>query len=318
MTELLRTDGELTPWPPDVARAMLHAALAKVQEKLPAIEKTKTAVIKHKDGGGQHSYKYADLADVAAKVMPLLGVNGLAFTAFPIHRPDGKFGLDYHLTHESGASLDGWYEIRTDGLTIQDVGGRITYARRYILCSVTGVAADEDTDAREETPAAAQSPAKAVAARVKQPRAQTPVVQPSGTPQPAANPAAPPAPPREHLAGPQECWCGRNDHSIMGTHLHAVTEADTPGTITSAQLTALWTCLSEDYSFGRGDDDKKLARETIEKITGRQLAAGSSRNLSRDEAAKVINVLNVHRGDWDALQADINAATTAADSAKPS
>jgi hypothetical protein len=31
-------------------------------------------------------------------------------------------------------------------------GGRITYARRYCLCAVTGVAAEEDVDAQDDSP----------------------------------------------------------------------------------------------------------------------------------------------------------------------
>ena len=42
----------------------IAAALAKAQAEMTNPPKTKTATIIHKNGGGRHSYQYADLADV--------------------------------------------------------------------------------------------------------------------------------------------------------------------------------------------------------------------------------------------------------------
>ncbi len=128
----------------------LAAALAKVQAELPHIAKNKTGKVEgvSKTTGKQFSYeyKYADLEDVSAAILPLLGKHGLAFTAWPT-LDDGRFVLSYTLTHESGEERSGIYPLPGQGKP-QDVGGVITYARRYCLSAVTGVApGDEDNDA---------------------------------------------------------------------------------------------------------------------------------------------------------------------------
>ena len=130
--------------------ATLAAALAAVQAELPEVGKNRTAEVKNKEGKYLYSYSYADLADVSAAVLPVLGRHGLAFTSFPGHQ-DGRFGLRYSLLHSSGESLEGFFQLEDSG-GIQMVGGRITYARRYFLCAVTGITADEDVDAKQDTP----------------------------------------------------------------------------------------------------------------------------------------------------------------------
>ena len=122
----------------------LASALAAVQEALPRIHKGQSATVPMK-GGGQYSYTYADLADVSAQILPLLGKNGLAFTAWPT-LTGNRFVLRYELLHSSGESKGGEYPLPMDA-GAQALGSAITYARRYCLCAVTGVAPDDDDDA---------------------------------------------------------------------------------------------------------------------------------------------------------------------------
>ncbi len=130
--------------------AELAAALAAVQAELPEVGKNRTAEVKNKEGKYLYSYTYADLADVSAAVLPVLGRHGLAFASFPGHQ-DGRFGLRYYLLHSSGQSIEGFFQLDDTG-GLQLTGGRITYARRYCLCAVTGITADEDVDAKDDTP----------------------------------------------------------------------------------------------------------------------------------------------------------------------
>src|SRR5690606_15171253 len=110
--------------------------------------------------------------------------HGLAFSALPGTGADGKMCVRYHLLHTSGESLSGEFPISGEG-GIQMIGGRITYARRYCLAAVVGVAADEDDEsrlsddhrpataqraaARRLPPAATASPAKRTAQRAAAP-----------------------------------------------------------------------------------------------------------------------------------------------------
>lgn len=120
------------------APGTLFAALAAVQAQLPKIGKGQTA------DTGKYVYKYADLADVSQEILPRLGAAGLAFTSRPTIL-DGQFVLAYSLVHFSGEREDGIYPLPSSG-SPQQIGSAITYARRYCLCAVTGVAPDSDDD----------------------------------------------------------------------------------------------------------------------------------------------------------------------------
>ena len=131
--------GETTQdWP----TPSLASALAAVQAGLPAIHKGETAKVETK-GGGSYSYTYADLASISAALLPLLARHGLSFIAKPTVTDTGAFVLAYSLLHVSGQREDGSYTLPSGG-TPQQVGSAITYARRYTLCAVTGVAPEDD------------------------------------------------------------------------------------------------------------------------------------------------------------------------------
>lgn len=131
----------------------LAQALAVLQTRLPRIEKAQTADVPTKSGGS-YSYSYADLAQITRELMPILGELGLSFIAKPTMSGD-RFVLAYRLLHTSGESEDGEYPLPTNG-TPQAVGSAITYARRYCLCAVTGIAPEDDDGAAAQV--AAQRP----------------------------------------------------------------------------------------------------------------------------------------------------------------
>jgi len=124
----------------------LNAALAKVQAKLPKLERDRTVRVTQKNGGS-YEYSYATLPNLTEAVLPLLAAHGLAFTAMPTTTGDGRLCLRYSLLHESGEERTGEFPIDSAG-GIQMIGGRITYARRYCLAAVVGIAADEDDESR--------------------------------------------------------------------------------------------------------------------------------------------------------------------------
>jgi hypothetical protein len=116
----------------------LASALAAFQAELPRLGKGNTA------DAGTYKYKYADLADVSMVVLPLLGKHGLSFSAKPTLDATGKFVLEYALRHAGGESDGGVYPLPTG--RPQEVGSAITYARRYALSAMTGIAPDGDDD----------------------------------------------------------------------------------------------------------------------------------------------------------------------------
>lgn len=138
----------------------LAAALAAFQAELPTVEKGNTARVATKSGPG-YTYEYADLSDISPKVLPLLGKHGLSWKTKPTVI-DGNFVLHYALMHELGEADEGIYPLPPASTAAQTLGGAITYARRYALCAVTGVApGGDDHDmqpAGAPNPPAAQEP----------------------------------------------------------------------------------------------------------------------------------------------------------------
>lgn len=137
----------------DVARAPggLARALIEIQKALPLVQKTKTARVTMK-GGGEYSYTYADLADVTDAAMPLMTRHGLAFMCAPRTTERGTYELAGHLLHESGERETGALPLH--GNNPQEIGGAITYMRRYLLGCMLGIVTDDDADGRQAMGAA--------------------------------------------------------------------------------------------------------------------------------------------------------------------
>lgn len=117
------------------SHSSLAAALAAFQADLPKV---------HKGSTNTHfKSKYAALEDIVSVVLPKLAAQGLAWITRPT-ADDGALVLEYELRHESGESITGTYPLGSGNH--QQLGSAITYARRYTLSAVTGIAPDEDDD----------------------------------------------------------------------------------------------------------------------------------------------------------------------------
>jgi len=130
----------------------LVAALAKAQGELKNPAKDK----KNSHFGNW----YADLATVIDTVMPVLATHGLAVIQMPCEWGDHP-ALCTLLTHESGEWVESTMRTRPSKTDPQGQGSAITYARRYALQAVVGVAADDDDDGNEASrpaPVAASRP----------------------------------------------------------------------------------------------------------------------------------------------------------------
>ncbi len=107
--------------------------------------RTKTAKVPTKSGGS-YSYNYADLADVLDAVRGPFSENGLSVmqTAFS----DGMVvGVVTRIMHLSGQWIEGTLSLPCADTKPQTIGSAITYARRYSLSPMAGIASDDDDDA---------------------------------------------------------------------------------------------------------------------------------------------------------------------------
>lgn len=128
-----------------MTESQINKALVELQSNLPRVTKDLTAKVETRTGSS-FKYSYADLAQISRELLPLMGKNGLSFVSRPVIR-DGKPVLAYELRHVSGEQIDGEW-LLPERATPQEMGSAVTYARRYCLCAVTGLAPDdEDHDA---------------------------------------------------------------------------------------------------------------------------------------------------------------------------
>jgi hypothetical protein len=123
---------------PESVPGSLAEALITLQASLPRITKDSTGQ------AGNRETKYANLAAITDAVLPRLAEVGLAWVCRPTMH-EGQFVLAYGLIHAvADEELGGFYPLPNSNP--QSIGGAITYARRYALCAVLGLAPAEDDD----------------------------------------------------------------------------------------------------------------------------------------------------------------------------
>lgn len=125
----------------------IAVALSKAQAAIENVGKDKQG----------YGYKYADLASCLEAIKIPLSKNGLSITQPISQLKDGGHILITLLIHESGQWLKSMLSIEKvvmknkqgtiTGNTLQHLGSGITYARRYALSSIIGLA-QEDNDAQ--------------------------------------------------------------------------------------------------------------------------------------------------------------------------
>jgi hypothetical protein len=117
--------------------AQIFTALAAAQSKFKPVKKTSENPF--------FSSKYAALDEVIEATKDALSENGICFLQMPTI-VDGKFVLITRLGHKSGEWLQFDYPIMTTKQDAQGYGSGVTYARRYSLQSILGIAAESDDD----------------------------------------------------------------------------------------------------------------------------------------------------------------------------
>lgn len=117
----------------------LAAALAKAQSEIQNVAKDKAG----------YGYKYADLASVLDIARPALSKNGIALIQSASYA-DQSVSVTTTLAHQSGqwigATIAMPVQVGKGMSYAQAIGSVITYARRYLLAAMVGIA-QEDNDA---------------------------------------------------------------------------------------------------------------------------------------------------------------------------
>lgn len=115
----------------------LTKALMKAQKDFPAIER---------DSENPHfKSRYTSLDRLIECTRPSLVDNGLCVTQVFEEQSDSTI-LVTRLLHESGEYMESRLALKVDRANMQGLGSAATYARRYALAAILGVASDQDDD----------------------------------------------------------------------------------------------------------------------------------------------------------------------------
>jgi hypothetical protein len=156
MSELETASATVTAWKvaPDSERETsfeigeIAAALAKAQAEITGAMRDST--------NPHFKSKYADLESTWDAIRGPLSKNGLAVVQFP-RKDTGGVLLVTMLAHSSGQWFRSFLYMPVSKNDAQGVGSAITYARRYALQAICGVAPTDD-DGNEATGKPVESP----------------------------------------------------------------------------------------------------------------------------------------------------------------
>lgn len=129
-----------------VRRAMCFLSCSGRLDQLGAALAAAQGAMKHadKDSKNPHfSSRYADLASVIDACRAPLAANGLSVVQLPAITDRGHV-LRTRLLHASGQWIESEIPVLTTRGGPQEYGSALTYARRYALAAMVGVAPDDD------------------------------------------------------------------------------------------------------------------------------------------------------------------------------
>jgi hypothetical protein len=133
--------------------AALASALAKAQAELVNPEKSLTATIRTgRPGEGERSFRYAPLSSGLDIVRKTLGQHEIAtLQTTAIDQTAGMVHLTTTLAHASGEWIASDWPVCpiAETANAQRMGAALTYARRYALFTLVGIAGEDDLDAPE-------------------------------------------------------------------------------------------------------------------------------------------------------------------------
>lgn len=285
----------------------LNTAVSALQGELPTFgeDQQRTVTVEHKDHT-EHSYKYVTLNTIMETVGPLMAKHGLSFTALPGYNDvgDGKvvLSLRYRLAHNSGEEISGLFPLPggdgqgTQGQRIQAMGSAISYARRYCLASVLGIASEQDDDGRAAADLEAAGQTLATARRARGQAART--EQAAENTERARRRRTEQTPPD---AAPDETAHARRNPE---------------GPITMGEQKKIFAQLGDiDPNLtARGDAARQTRLNTVSDLMGRNLQ--SINDLTSGQAGELIEVLDVIIAAGDTIEVRQEALANAVAAAR--
>lgn len=160
----------------DGTGAAINAALAKAQARFHNIGKDRDVEVKSEKG--RYTFRYATLAAMWDVIRAPLAEAGLAVVQLPtIDLVKGVIDVETQLLHASGESIVGHFMLPLADKAPQKVGSVVSYARRYALASMLGLASEDETDVDDDS----RTPARqAESQQAPRPQASPPAAKAAG------------------------------------------------------------------------------------------------------------------------------------------
>ena len=130
--------------------AAIATALAKAQTELSNPEKAMVGTIYHNRSESLQSFRYASLSSGLDIVRKALGGHQIAIAqTTDIDRTSGTVNLTTLLLHTSGEWISSDWPVcqLSETSAPRRMGAALTYARRYALFTMVGIAGEDDLDA---------------------------------------------------------------------------------------------------------------------------------------------------------------------------
>jgi hypothetical protein len=120
----------------------IYRKLQVFQDAAPTVHKNCTA---HING---RQYRYADLSSTLESLKPALKLVKLVL----IQTLDGQTLVTKLIDSESSEIIESRFPMEFNGLNWHGIGSALSYARRYSILSILGLAPDDDDDAVSTIP----------------------------------------------------------------------------------------------------------------------------------------------------------------------
>src|SRR5713101_9591069 len=130
--------------------AAIATALAKAQTELSNPEKAMAGMVYNIRSDSPQSFRYASLSSGLDIIRKVLGGQQIAITqTTDIDRANGTVNLTTLLLHTSGEWISSDWPVcqLSETSAPRRMGAALTYARRYALFSMVGIAGEDDLDA---------------------------------------------------------------------------------------------------------------------------------------------------------------------------
>ncbi|MCK5192285.1 MAG: ERF family protein, partial [Desulfobulbaceae bacterium] len=147
--EANKIDNPIAHGPTGTSETMgkLFEALAKAQTNIVAPMFDKEAKIPMKRGG-MFKFRYASLNAVQAALKSPLSENGICYLQFPTSK-GSVVSIETIVGHSSGEWISRVFTLTAASSDVKDIGGCITYGKRYAIAAIFNRTPDEDADSTQ-------------------------------------------------------------------------------------------------------------------------------------------------------------------------